>query len=63
MVLILVILIILSFMLALYSMKDFQLPKEISRLIDSRRIRGTILFFKDRVEHYSSKSSSSVSGR
>lgn len=63
MIVILILLLILSFVIALHSMKDFYLPKEIRRLIEARRVRGTILFLKGKIEHYSSKSSSASSGR
>ena len=57
-----VVLFIIAFIMAWRSMKDFHLPEEISKLINSRKIRGSIVFFKDKkVEHYSSKSSSSSS--
>ncbi len=60
--LIFIILLIASFILALRSMKDFHLPDEINQLLQANKIRGSIVFFKDKkVEHYSSKSSSSSS--
>lgn len=43
---------ILSFILALRSMSDFKVPKEIRRIIDSKKIRGTIIFFKGKIKHY-----------
>lgn len=56
------ILLVISFIMALRSMKDFHLPDEINKIISSRKMRGSIVFFKDKkVEHYSSKSSSSSS--
>jgi len=47
----------LSFILAFRSMKDFDIPKEIKHLLMSRKIKGTILFLKGKVKHYSSTSS------
>lgn len=44
--------------MALHSMKDFETPKEIARLLTLRKVRGTIVFMKDKVAHYSSSSSS-----
>jgi len=55
---ILIILFLLSLIMALFSMKDFQTPAEISRFITFRKVRGTIIFFKDKISHYSSSSSS-----
>lgn len=44
--------------MAFYSMKDFETPKEIARMLSLRKLRGTIVFMKDKVTHYSSSSSS-----
>ncbi|KKQ01454.1 MAG: hypothetical protein US11_C0008G0011 [Candidatus Roizmanbacteria bacterium GW2011_GWA2_36_23] len=43
---------IVSFLLALRSMKDFQLPKELQYLLSVKRIKGTIVFFKNKTVHY-----------
>ncbi len=43
---------ILSFILAWRSMSDFQVPKEIRRLIDTKKIKGTIIFFRGKIKHY-----------
>ncbi len=43
---------VISFLLAIRSMNDFRLPKEIRRLLKIKHIKGTILFFKDKVKHY-----------
>lgn len=51
-------LLILSFIIALRSMKDLEIPEEIRRMIASRKIKGTILFLKNKITHYSSASSS-----
>ncbi len=51
---------VLSLTLAIGSMKDFEVPHEVSRIIRSRK-RGSIVFFKDKIRHYSSKFSSSSS--
>ncbi len=56
---ILVILFLVSFVLAWISMKDFHIPKEIRKMLSMRKMKGSIVFFKDKVEHYSSSSSSS----
>jgi hypothetical protein len=52
----------LSIILAFRSMVDFDVPAEIKRLLNGKRVRGTIVFFKNKVKHYSSDSSSSSSG-
>lgn len=48
---------IISFITALLSMKDFSLPSEIKRFIEIKKIRGTIVFLKNKIKHYSSFSS------
>jgi hypothetical protein len=50
-----IIILIISFILALHSMKDFNIPNEISRLIQSKKVRGKIIFFKNKVVHYRTK--------
>ncbi|MBP7967003.1 hypothetical protein KAZ66_01905 [Candidatus Woesebacteria bacterium] len=55
---IIITLLIISFFMALHSMKDFETPKEIARLLTLRKVRGTIVFMKDKIAHYSSSSSS-----
>lgn len=50
---------VISFILAIRSMSDFDIPKEIKYLLDSKRIKGTIVFFRDKIKHYSSTSSRS----
>ncbi|NTU73367.1 hypothetical protein HGB07_04330 [Candidatus Roizmanbacteria bacterium] len=59
MILIFILLIIVAFALALHSMKDLNVPPEIAKLIRSKKVRGTIVFFKNKVHHYSSSSTSS----
>jgi len=49
---ILILILILSFILALRSMKDFELPKEVRRLLKINRIKGTIVFLKEKIKHY-----------
>jgi len=62
MLLIFLLLFLISFLLALWSMRDFGLPKkEIFDLINRLRLRGTILFLKKKVIHYSSSSKFSLS--
>lgn len=51
---------LISFVWALFSMRDLAVPDEIAKLLRVRRIKGSIVFFKDRkVKHYSSSSSRS----
>lgn len=49
---ILTILLIISFFLALRSMKDLKFSDEIGKVIRKSKIKGTIVFFKDKVRHY-----------
>lgn len=61
MILILASILIVSFVLALRSMGDINIPKEIQKLIQEKRHTGRIVFFKDKkTKHYSSSSSSSL---
>jgi len=46
---------ILSIILALRSMKDFNVPAEINRLVQGKKMRGKIIFFKNKVVHYRTK--------
>lgn len=60
MYLILVLLLIVSLILAVRSMKDLHVPEEINRIIRNKKYRGRIVFFKNnKTKHYSSSSSSS----
>ncbi len=47
-----VIIFIISFILALNSMKDFQLPQEIKIILKEKKIKGRIIFFKDNIKKY-----------
>jgi len=48
-----------SFIAAVFSLKDVGVPKEILKLITARKIKGTIVFFgKKHIKHYSSSKSS-----
>ena len=53
--------IILSFILALRSLRDLSNKKEGARMVNRRKTTGTIVFFKDKTVHYSSKSPESSS--
>lgn len=50
---------VISLAWAWYSMRDFDVPKEIQRVLPQKTKEGRIVFFKDKVEHYSSDSSPS----
>jgi len=48
MLLVFLVILIISFILALRSMKDFDMPNEIKKLLQNQKIRGTIIFLKDK---------------
>lgn len=50
---------VLSLLLAFFSMKDMDVPNEIKKLLPMRKLKGSIVFFKNKVKHYSSSSESS----
>jgi len=52
-----IIILVLSFAIALRSMKDFNVPAEISRLVQGKKVRGKIVFFKNKVVHYRARQS------
>ncbi|MCR4277162.1 MAG: hypothetical protein NUV87_03470 [Candidatus Roizmanbacteria bacterium] len=52
-----ILILIVSFILALSSMKDFNVPSEINHLIQGKKVRGKIVFFKNKVVHYRAKRS------
>ncbi|MCX7956220.1 MAG: hypothetical protein N2593_03925 [Patescibacteria group bacterium] len=43
---------LISFFLALRSMNDFNIPYEIKKILNSKKIKGTIIFFKNKIKHY-----------
>ncbi|MDO9027636.1 MAG: hypothetical protein Q7U68_02090 [Candidatus Roizmanbacteria bacterium] len=47
----------LAFVLAFLSMKDFDVPGEIKKMISARKMKGTIILTKKKAIHYSSDSS------
>ena len=51
----LLLILVLSFILALFSMKDFNVPSEINHLIQGKKVRGKIVFFKNKIVHYRGK--------
>jgi hypothetical protein len=58
------IILVVSFILALRSMSDINFGDELEKFFQRRKIKGSIVFFDGKVEHYehhSSKSSSSSS--
>jgi len=44
---------LISFLLAARSMKDIHFSKEIEKSLRKKKIKGAIVFFKDRITHYS----------
>lgn len=55
------VLFVLAFIIALYSMRDFEIVSYLRKSIERKKKRGSIVFFNDRVEHYHSSSSPSSS--
>lgn len=53
-----IVILILSIILTFRSMRDFNIPAEVRKLLKIRKIKGTIVFLKDKIKHYSSSSSS-----
>jgi len=49
---VLIIILIISFFLALRSMSDFDYPDKIRQLIARSKIKGSIVFFQDKIRHY-----------
>ncbi len=43
---------VIAFILSLRSMKDFAIPKEVRRILETRKIKGTIVFLRGRITHY-----------
>lgn len=56
------IILVVSFILAFRSMKDMEVPPELKHLASIKKFTGRIVFFKDKVKHYSSSSSLKSSG-
>lgn len=44
-----------SFIMALRSMRDYHLPDELKAFLNSKKIKGSIVFFKNKTVHYRSK--------
>ncbi|MGB9707393.1 MAG: hypothetical protein ACPL1D_01430 [Microgenomates group bacterium] len=61
MIIVFIIIFIISLVLAWRSMGDFDLPSEVKKLVSSRKIKGTIIFLKNKVIFYRHHSSSSSS--
>jgi len=57
MILTLFLIFIIAFLLSSWSMRDFNVPVEIKRMIFAKKLKGTIVFFKDKVSHYRAKHS------
>jgi len=48
---------ILSIVIAVISMYDYDLPSSLKKIITGKTIKGSIIFFKQQIKHYSSSSS------
>lgn len=48
-------LLLVSFILALISMRDLKLPEEVKKILKKNKIKGAIIFFKEKIVHYSGK--------
>jgi len=53
------IILLISFVVSLASMRDFGAPASVKKIFSGTKKKGTILFLKNKVKHYSSASSSS----
>jgi len=62
MVITFLLILVLAFIFALKSMKDFDVPGEIKKMISARKMKGTIILTKKKTIHYSSDSSVFSSG-
>ena len=49
---ILTIILFISFFMALWSMRDFEMPKEVRKLMKFKKVAGTILFLSGKITHY-----------
>ena len=58
---IITILFIVAFLIALKSTSELDFGSTIEQIIQRKKIKGTIVFFKDKVVHYSPQSSDSSS--
>lgn len=58
MILTFIAILILSLIMSSWSMRDFEIPKEITKYLFTKNVRGTIVFFKGKISHYSSSESS-----
>jgi len=59
MIIIIAVIVGISFGFALRSMKDLGFSQELEKAIKKGKMKGTIVFFKNKIVHYSSESSSS----
>ncbi|MFQ5452035.1 MAG: hypothetical protein ACE5DQ_00555 [Candidatus Paceibacterota bacterium] len=56
---IILILFLASILLAARSMKDIVFERDVLQMLQKRKLKQVIVFFKDKVTHYSSNSSES----
>ncbi len=55
------VILVISFLFALRSMKDTSFGEELEKLFQRKKIKGSIVFFEDKVAHYQDQSSKSSS--
>ena len=46
------VILVISFLLALRSMKDLKFSDEIEKILHKKKIQGAIVFFKDKIQHF-----------
>ncbi len=51
-ILVSLVLFLISFLLALRSMRDFRLPAELQHMLNARKVKGTIVFLRNKIVHY-----------
>lgn len=60
-VLVISVIFILSFILSLLSMKDLDFADELKKVLEKEKIKGVLVFFRNKIIHYHRYSSSSES--
>ncbi len=48
---------VLSIIIGVISMQDYDLPSSLKKIITGKTIKGSIIFFTQQIKHYSSSSS------
>lgn len=60
---IILIIFLISFLLALFSLREMDFNKKVFEMVRRKKIKGSIIFSKNKIIHYSKFSSSSVSSK